>query len=205
VRGTSVTMTIEEIAPASYRDPALTKNGVDPGLGCIRRTDLSYQTYPFGAHIVVVEVDTETGEARVINYVAVDDVGHVVNPQIVEGQVHGGIVQGIAQALYEEAAYDAAGNFVTGTLSDYGMPSAPDLPSLVTDRCVTPTTANPLGAKGVGETGAIAAPPAVINAGVDALRPFGVQNLPMPATPARIWEAINQAALSPHAGPVAGQ
>jgi carbon-monoxide dehydrogenase large subunit len=205
VRGTSITMTIQEIALASYRDPALTKNGVDPGLGCIQSTDLSYQTYPFGAHIAVVEVDTETGEARVINYVAVDDVGHVVNPQIVEGQVHGGIAQGIAQALYEEAAYDASGNFVIGTLSDYGMPSAADLPSLVTDRCVTPTTANPLGAKGVGETGAIAAPPAVINAVIDALRPLGVQNLPMPATPARIWEAINQAALPPHDRPVARQ
>jgi carbon-monoxide dehydrogenase large subunit len=124
------------------------------------------------------------------SYVAVDDVGKVINPLIVEGQVHGGVVQGIAQALYEEAVYDADGNLLTGTFVDYTPPSAADLPDLVTDRTESPAPGHPLGAKGVGEAGTIAATPAVVNAVVDALRPYGVNDVPMPCTPERVWQAI---------------
>ncbi|MGZ4444153.1 MAG: xanthine dehydrogenase family protein molybdopterin-binding subunit [Nocardioidaceae bacterium] len=187
VRGTDVRCTLAEVAHASY---AQGSTPGDAGLGCVMNTDLSYATFPFGAHLAVVEVDVETGAVDVVRYVAVDDVGNVVNPMIVDGQLHGGVAQGIGQALYEEVVYDDVANVVTPTIADYGMPSALDVPSYETDRCVTPTTVNPLGAKGAGECGAIAAPPAVINAVVDALRPLGVDNLPMPATPTRVWQAI---------------
>jgi carbon-monoxide dehydrogenase large subunit len=123
----------------------------------------------------------------------VDDVGNPINPLLIEGQVHGGLAQGIAQALFEEAVYDEAGNLTTGTFVDYTLPSAEDLPSFVTDRTVTPATSNPLGVKGVGEAGTIAATPAVMNAVVDALRPFGVTDVRMPATPERVWRTIQQA------------
>jgi len=134
------------------------------------------------------------------SYVAVDDVGLVVNPLIVEGQVHGGVAQGIGQALYEEAVYDADGNLVTGTLVDYLVPSAADLPNLVSDRTETAAPGHPLGVKGVGEAGAIAATPAVVNAIVDALRPYGVNDVPMPCTPERIWRAIRDAGAAGAAG-----
>jgi carbon-monoxide dehydrogenase large subunit len=143
-----------------------------------------------------VEVDTETGQVTIRSYVAVDDVGVVVNPVIVEGQVHGGLAQGIAQALYEEAAYDADGNLLTTTLADYLIPSAADLPTFITDRTQTPSTTNPLGVKGVGEAGAIASTPAVVNAVVDALRPFGVTDVQMPCTAERVWRALNEATLN---------
>jgi carbon-monoxide dehydrogenase large subunit len=122
--------------------------------------------------------------------VAVDDVGRVINPLIVEGQVHGGVVQGIAQALFEEAVYDAEGNLLTGTFVDYTPPSAADLPDLVSDRTETPAPDHPLGAKGVGEAGTIASTPAVVNAVVDALRPYGVNDIRMPCTPERVWRAL---------------
>src|SRR5205823_7090910 len=139
-----------------------------------------------------VEADTQTGRVRIRSDVAVDDVGKVVNPQIVEGQIHGGVAQGIGQALYEEAVYDADGNLLTGTFVDYTPPSAADLPDLVTDRTESPAPGHPLGAKGVGEAGTIAATPAVINAVVDALRPHGVRDIQMPATPERVWQALQQ-------------
>jgi aerobic carbon-monoxide dehydrogenase large subunit len=150
-------------------------------------------SFPHGTHLCAVEVDTETGQVKIRSYVAVDDVGVVVNPQIVEGQVHGGIAQGIAQALYEEAAYDADGNLLTTTLADYLIPSAADLPTIVTDRTETPATSNPLGVKGVGEAGAIASTPAVVDAVIDALRPLGVTDVEMPCTAQRVWRAINEA------------
>jgi carbon-monoxide dehydrogenase large subunit len=140
-----------------------------------------------------VEVDTETGQVKIRSYVAVDDVGVVVNPLIVEGQVHGGLAQGIAQALYEEAAYDAEGNLLTTTLADYLIPSAADLPTFVTERTQTPSTTNPLGVKGVGEAGTIASTPAVVDAVIDALRPLGVTDVQMPCTAERVWRAINEA------------
>jgi carbon-monoxide dehydrogenase large subunit len=140
-----------------------------------------------------MEVDTETGMARIRTYVCVDDVGNQVNPLIVEGQVHGGVAQGIAQALYEGAVYDADGNLLTASLADYLLPSAADLPSFVTDRTVTPSTTHPLGTKGVGEAGAIASTPAIINGIVDALRPLGVTDVLMPASPENVWRAIQAA------------
>ena len=140
-----------------------------------------------------VEVDTETGKVDILKYVAVDDCGNVINPMIVEGQIHGGIAQGIAEALYEEAIYDEQGQLLTTSMHSYRVPSAAELPSFVTDRTVTPSTTNPMGVKGVGEAGTIAAPPAVINAVLDALAPLGVTDITMPATPERVWRAIADA------------
>ena len=140
--------------------------------------------------MAVVEVDEETGRVDLVRYVAVDDCGEQVNPLIVEGQVHGGIVQGVAQALWEEAVYDQDGNLLTTTLTDYLVPSAAEVPSIEVGRTVTPSPTNPMGVKGVGETGTIAATPAVMNAVIDALAPFGVRDLDMPATPERVWHAI---------------
>jgi carbon-monoxide dehydrogenase large subunit len=167
--------------------------GVEPSLDSDATYDPDNFSFPHGTHLCAAEVDTETGQVRLRSYVAVDDVGVVVNPMIVDGQVHGGIAQGIAQALYEEAAYDSSGNLVTASLADYLIPSAADLPSFTTARTTTPSTLNPLGVKGVGEAGTIASTPAVVNAIVDALRPFGVSDVPMPCTPERVWRAIQEA------------
>jgi carbon-monoxide dehydrogenase large subunit len=150
-------------------------------------------SYPHGTHLCAVEVDTETGFVKIRSYVCVDDVGRAINPMIVDGQVHGGLAQGIAQALYEEAVYDAQGNLLTTTFADYLLPSAADLPDFVTDRTETPATENPLGVKGVGEAGTIASTPAVVNAVVDALRPYGIDDIRMPCTPERVWAALQQA------------
>jgi carbon-monoxide dehydrogenase large subunit len=138
-------------------------------------------------------VDTETGAVKLRSYVAVDDVGVVVNPVIVDGQVHGGVAQGVAQALYEEAVYDDDGNLVSGTMADYLVPAAPDLPPWTLDRTVTPSTTNSLGVKGVGETGTIASTPAVVNAVIDAVRHLGVNDIKMPCSPERVWRAIKDA------------
>jgi len=151
-------------------------------------------SFPHGTHLCAVEVDTQTGRVAIRSYVAVDDVGRVINPVIVEGQVHGGVVQGIAQALYEEAVYDEAGNLLTGTFVDYTVPSAADVPDLVSERTESPAPGHPLGAKGVGEAGTIASTPAVVGAVVDALRPFGVTDVPMPCTPERVWRALQEGA-----------
>jgi carbon-monoxide dehydrogenase large subunit len=135
-------------------------------------------------------VDTETGRVTIRSYVAVDDIGRVVNPVIVEGQVHGGLAQGIAQALFEEAVYDPDGNLLAGSFAEYTLPTAADLPDLISDRTESPAPDHPLGTKGVGEAGTIASTPAVVNAVVDALRPYGVNDVPMPCTPERVWQAI---------------
>jgi carbon-monoxide dehydrogenase large subunit len=150
-------------------------------------------TYPFGTHVAVVEVDPETGEVRLLRYVAVDDCGTVVNPMLVEGQLHGGIAQGIGQALFEEVRFGEAGGQETASFLTYLLPSPPDLPSFEIERTVTPTTINPLGAKGVAEGGAVAAPAAVMNAVVDALANVGVDDVDMPATPERVWAALRRA------------
>ena len=168
-------------------------DGVEPSLDSDATYDPDNFSFPHGTHLCAVDVDTETGRVKIRSYVAVDDIGHVINPLIVDGQVHGGLAQGIAQALYEEAAYDDSGNLVTASLADYLIPSAADLPSFVTDRTETPSTGNPLGVKGVGEAGTIASTPAVVNAIIDALRPFGVTDVEMPCTPERVWRAINEA------------
>jgi carbon-monoxide dehydrogenase large subunit len=147
-------------------------------------------TYPFGAHVAVVEVDVETGLARLVRHVAVDDAGRITNPRLAEGQIHGGIAQGAAQALFEEIAFDEDGNCITGSLASYAIVSAADLPMFETERTETPTPRNPLGAKGIGESGTIGATPAVWNAVVDALAHLGVTTIDMPATPQRVWQAI---------------
>jgi aerobic carbon-monoxide dehydrogenase large subunit len=148
-------------------------------------------TYPFGAHIAVVEVDTETGRVCLLRHIAVDDCGRILNPLLVAGQVHGGIAQGIAQALYEGVAYDDHGNPLTTNLVDYAAPSAAELPSFELGELITPTPRNPLGVKGIGESGTMGSTPAAQNAVIDALAPFGVRHLDMPLTPERVWRAIH--------------
>jgi len=185
--------TIQEVALATFAAHDLPE-GMEPTLDSNAVFDPENFSFPHGTHLCAVEVDTETGRTSIRSYVCVDDVGAVINPLIVEGQVHGGLAQGIAQALYEEAVYDTEGNLLTGTMVDYLVPSAADLPSFVTDRTETRATSNPLGVKGVGEAGTIASTPAVINAVVDALRPFGINDIGMPATPERVWRAVAEAA-----------
>ncbi|MFB7455448.1 MULTISPECIES: xanthine dehydrogenase family protein molybdopterin-binding subunit [unclassified Streptomyces] len=184
--------TIQEVAFETFTSHDV-PDGMEPTLNSEYLLDPENFSYPHGTHLCAVEVDTETGQTRIRSYVCVDDVGRVINPVIVEGQVHGGLAQGIAQALYEEAVYDAEGNLVSGTMADYLVPSAADLPDFVTDRTETPAVSNPLGAKGVGEAGTIASTPAVVNAIVDALRPLGVHDVQMPCTPERVWEAVRSA------------
>jgi aerobic carbon-monoxide dehydrogenase large subunit len=187
--------TIQEIALATFAAHDL-PDGVEPSLDSDATYDPDNFSFPHGTHLCATEVDTETGMVKIRSYVAVDDVGVVVNPLIVEGQVHGGLAQGIAQALYEEAVYDDDGNLVTTTLADYLVPSASDLPSYVTGRTESPA-ANRLGVKGVGEAGTIASTPAVVNSIIDALRPLGVRDVTMPCTPERVLRAIEVARGTP--------
>jgi carbon-monoxide dehydrogenase large subunit len=168
-------------------------DGLEPNLEAHTTYDPPNFSWPFGTHMCVVEVDTETGQVDVVKYVAVDDCGNQVNPLIVDGQVHGGVVQGLAQALYEEAVYDSDGNLRTSSLAEYLVPAASDVPPIVTGHTVTPSPTNQLGVKGVGEAGTIASTPAVINAVVDALSGLGVRNVPMPASPNTVWSVINAA------------
>ncbi|MCW2941697.1 MAG: aldehyde oxidase and xanthine dehydrogenase molybdopterin binding protein [Actinomycetia bacterium] len=184
-------MSIQEIAGATFAAHNL-PDGIEPSLDSEATFDPENFSFPHGTHLCAAEVDTETGFVKIRKYVAVDDIGKVVNPLIVEGQVHGGLAQGISQALYEEAVYDVDGNLQTTTLADYLVPSASDLPTFTTDRTETPATTNPLGVKGVGEAGTIASTPAVVNAIVDALRPFGVSDVRMPCTPERVWRALQE-------------
>ncbi|MGN6606906.1 MAG: xanthine dehydrogenase family protein molybdopterin-binding subunit [Jatrophihabitans sp.] len=191
-------VTIQEIAFAVFMAHNL-PDGVEPNLDSEATFDPTNFSFPHGTHLCAVEIDTETGRTKLRKYVCVDDIGNPVNPLIIEGQVHGGLAQGIAQALFEEAVFDDAGNLTTGTFVDYTLPSAADLPSFVTDRTVTASTDNPLGVKGVGEAGTIASTPAVVNAVVDALRAFGVNDIRMPATPERVWRAIHGASTEDRA------
>ncbi|HEY5359702.1 MAG TPA: xanthine dehydrogenase family protein molybdopterin-binding subunit [Streptosporangiaceae bacterium] len=189
--GSGATKTIQEVALATFLAHDL-PDGVEPTIDADATYDPDNFSFPHGTHLCATEVDTETGFVKIRSYVAVDDVGVVVNPMIVEGQVHGGLAQGIAQALYEEGVYDDEGNLVTTTLADYLVPSASDLPSYVTAHTESPA-ANRLGVKGVGEAGTIASTPAVVNAIIDALRPLGVRDVTMPCTPERVWRAIETA------------
>ena len=181
-----------EITLMAYLAHNLPK-GLEPGLEATSFWDPSNFVFPFGTQIAVVEVNPDTGKATLLRYVAVDDVGRVINPMIVDGMVHGGIAQGAAQALWEYAAYDDGGQLVTGSLMDYAIPKADDLPSYETDRTVTPSPVNPMGVKGAGETGTIASTAAVANAVIDALSPFGISHIDLPLTPARIWAAVQAA------------
>jgi carbon-monoxide dehydrogenase large subunit len=192
VRGTPGTgLSIQEIALATFAAHNL-PDGMEPSIDAEATFDPVNFSFPHGTHLCAMEVDTETGMVKIRKYACVDDIGTIVNPLIVEGQIHGGLAQGIAQALYEEAVYDADGNLTTGTFVDYLVPSAADLPHFDTGNTVHTAPGNPIGAKGVGEAGCIASTPAVVNAALDAVRHLGVSDILMPLTPERVWRAIHQ-------------
>ena len=195
-------MTLAEVAGAAYLNQV--PDGMEPGLEDTSFYDPENFVFPFGAHACVVDLDPETGKVDVVRYVAVDDCGNPINPLLIDGQVHGGIVHAIGQALYERVHYDQDGQLVTGTFVDYALPTAAELPSFETDRTVTPSPVNSLGSKGVGEAGTIAASAAVTNAVIDALRPLGVSYINMPLTPMRVWEAIAEAQGTGVEGGVSG-
>jgi carbon-monoxide dehydrogenase large subunit len=190
-QGPESSVTLKEVALAAWTAHNLPQ-GVEPGLEATYVYDPPNFSWPAGAHVAIVEVDTETGAVELLRYVAVDDVGTVVNPTIVDGQIQGGIAQGVAQALYEEAVYDDDGNLLTSNMVTYLVPSAAEFPRWELHRTETPSPTNPLGVKGVGETGAIAAPAAVMNAVVDALAEDGITDIAMPATPERVWRALKE-------------
>ena len=191
VKGTDKGISIQEIALAEFAGHNYPE-GMELGLDSDATYDPENFSFPHGTHLAAVEVDTDTGDARLVKYACVDDIGNVINPLIVDGQIHGGLAQGIAQALYEEVIFDDDGNLTTGTFVDYTLPSAADLPSFLTGQNQTAATSNPLGVKGVGEAGCIASTPAVMNAVVDAVRQYGVNDIRMPASPERVWRAIHQ-------------
>jgi aerobic carbon-monoxide dehydrogenase large subunit len=184
--------TISDLAASAWNAHALPP-GMEPMLEGTAVFDPPNFTWPAGTHVCIVEVDTETGRTDIVKYVAVDDCGKVINPMIVDGQVHGGVAQGIAEALYEEALYDESGNLTSSNMTQYLVPTAVEIPPMVLDRTETPSTTNPLGVKGIGEAGTIAAPPAVVNAVHDAIAHLGVERLQKPASPERVWRAIKDA------------
>jgi carbon-monoxide dehydrogenase large subunit len=192
VRGTDNGKALAEVVWAAFASHDLPE-GLEPTLDADATYDPVNFSFPHGTHLCAMEVDTETGQVKMRKYVCVDDIGNIMNPLIVEGQVHGGLVQGIAQALWEEAVYDDQGTLVSGSFVDYTLPTSADTISFVTDNTVSPSTTNDLGAKGVGEAGCIASTPAVVNAVVDALRPLGINDIQMPCTPERVWKAIQSA------------
>jgi carbon-monoxide dehydrogenase large subunit len=202
VAGTDRSLNIGEIAFSAYvphnyplptGDPEQDKNALEPGLDEQAFFDPVNFNFPFGAYICEVEIDPETGVVEVADFTAVDDVGRIINPMIVEGQVHGGVVQGIGQALLENGVYDDSGQLLSGSFMDYTMPRADDMPNFKTDTNETPCPMNPLGVKGCGEIGTIGATPAVINAVINALSPLGITSFDMPATPQRVWQTIQSA------------
>jgi carbon-monoxide dehydrogenase large subunit len=196
VAGTDRMKTFEEIAGAAYVPHDYPLEVLEPGLEEQAYYDPVNFTYPGGCHIAEVEIDPETGTVTLVNYTAVDDVGTVINPMIVEGQLHGGIVQGVGQALYENAVYDeGSGQLLSGSLMDYCMPRADHMPMMNIATHSTLCTHTPMGVKGCGEVGTIGSPAAVINAVVDALSHLGVTHVDMPATPNRIWRLLQNASL----------
>jgi carbon-monoxide dehydrogenase large subunit len=182
-------VTIQQVALAAHLANNMPPD-VEPGLSATYFFEPKNFTFPFGTHICIVEIDRETGDIKIVRYVAVDDCGKVINPMLVEGQIHGGIAQGLGQALFEEVVYDENGQLITGTLMDYALPKAHQLPRYELDRTETPTDVNPLGIKGVGEAGTIGSTPAIVNAVIDALRPFGVKHIDMPLRPEKIWRIM---------------
>jgi carbon-monoxide dehydrogenase large subunit len=190
VRGTDQGMAIGELATAVFAAHNL-PDGMEPSLDSDATYDPVNFSFPHGTHLCAMEVDTETGGLKMRKYVACDDIGNIINPLIVSGQVHGGLVQGIAQALWEEAVYDDAGTLVSGSFVDYLLPTAADTINFDIDHTFSPSTTNTLGTKGVGEAGTIASTPAVVNAIVDAVRHLGVSDIVMPCTPERVWKAIS--------------
>jgi carbon-monoxide dehydrogenase large subunit len=194
IKGTDKKVTFGQVALTAYVPHNYPLDKLEPGLNETAFYDPTNFTFPAGTYICEVEVDPATGEVRVDRFTAVDDFGNIINPMIVEGQVHGGLVQGIGQALLERCVYDEeSGQLLTGSLMDYALPRADDLPTFTLATLCTPCSHNPLGAKGCGEAGAIGSPPAVINAVLDALKPLGVTDFDMPASPGRVWEAIQAA------------
>jgi carbon-monoxide dehydrogenase large subunit len=190
VRGTDQGMTIQEVALATFAAHDYPE-GIEPYIDAESTYDPVDFNYPHGTHLCAMEVDTETGAVKMRKYTCCDDIGNVMNPLIVAGQVHGGVTQGIAQALWEEAVYDDNGTLVSGSFVDYLLPTSADTISYDTDHTTSPSTTNSLGAKGVGEAGTIASTPAVVNAVVDAVRHLGVNDIQMPCTPERVWRAIH--------------
>jgi carbon-monoxide dehydrogenase large subunit len=188
-----------EIAFASFG--AGLPEGMEHGLEAVAYYDPSNFVWPFGTHIAVVEVDAETGAVDLQRYIAVDDCGNIINPMIVDGQLHGGIAQGIAQALFEEVVYDdETGQMKTGTLTDYLVPTANEFPEFELGRTITPSPTNELGVKGIGEAGTIASSAAIINAICDALSPLGIKHVDMPASPDRLWKQMHTAHGTSHDG-----
>ena len=193
VSGTDKVKNIAEVAFAAYVPHNYPLETLEPGLNEQAFFDPVNFNFPYGAYICEVEIDPDTGVTKVVDFTAIDDVGNIINPMVVHGQIHGGLAQGIGQALLEQAVYDESGQLVTGSFMDYCMPRADDLPSFKSDFTITPCPQNPLGVKGCGEMGTIGSPPAVINAIVDALKDHGVRHIDMPATPLKVWQAINGA------------
>ena len=189
VKGTEKSVGFGDVALTAYVPHDYPENE-EPGLDFASFYDPTNFVYPFGAHICVVEIDKDTGEVKIVRYIAVDDAGNIINPMIVEGQVHGGIAHGIGQALYEGALYDDSGQLLNASMLDYCIPRADNMPFFETDHTITPCPHNPLGVKGVGEAGTIASTPAVVNAVIDALSDYGVKDLQMPLTPQRVWAAM---------------
>jgi len=185
-------LSIQEVAFASYV-PANYPEDLEPGLSEKAFYDPKNFTYPAGTHIAEVEIDMEVGSVELVDFVAVDDFGHIINPMVVHGQVHGGLAQGVGQAMFENCVYDDFGQLLTGSFMDYCMPRADDLPNFRVDTTVTPCTHNPLGVKGVGEAGCVGAMPVMMNAVMNALSPLGIRDLDMPASPVRVWAAIRDA------------
>ena len=192
VKGTEKSVGFGDVALTAYVPHDYPVNE-EPGLDFASFYDPTNFVYPFGAHICVVEIDKDTGEVKIVRYIAVDDAGNIINPMIVEGQVHGGIAHGIGQALYEGALYDDSGQLLNASMLDYCIPRADNMPFFETDHTITPCPHNPLGVKGIGEAGTIASTPAVVNAVMDALTDYGVKDLQMPLTPQRVWTAMQQA------------
>jgi carbon-monoxide dehydrogenase large subunit len=182
-----------EIAAAAYLPHRLGESEIEGGLESHVIFDPPNATWPFGSHLAMVEVDTETGTVEILRYITVDDCGNVINPMLVAGQLHGGVTQGIGQAMLEEAVYDEDGNLLTGSLLDYPIPTAGDVPFFELNSTVTPTNVNSLGAKGIGEAGTIGTAHTIVNAVVDALEPLGVKHVDMPLRPKRVWAAIQEA------------
>ena len=182
-----------EIAAAAYLPYRLGESGIEGGLESHVIFDPPNATWPFGAHLAMVEIDPDTGDVTILRYITVDDCGNVINPMIVAGQIHGGVTHGIGQALFEEAVYDDDGNMLTGSLLDYPIPTAGDVPFYETESTVTPTNVNSLGAKGIGEAGAIGSAQTIVNAVVDALEHLGVKHIDMPLRPKRVWAAMQEA------------
>jgi aerobic carbon-monoxide dehydrogenase large subunit len=193
VRGTDKGMALGDVSGIAHAMPHLMPEGMEPALEEQSFFDPENFVFPFGAHACIVEVDVETGKVEILRYVAVDDCGNALNPLLIDGQVHGGIVHGLGQALYEQLVYDENGQLITGTFVDYALPTAAEMPSFELDRTVTPSPVNSMGAKGIGEAGTIASSPTVVNGVIDALRPLGVTYMDMPCTPMRVWQAINDA------------